>query len=130
MVGTTITALLISVLFVSPVRAQTMRQMEADQGEILHQAQLKLQDAYKALSAKVAEIEPYGTTALEKAQHSWEQYRDDQCEVETFGTRFGSINSWMKTQCLTRLTSERTEVLEQQNSCPGGGMQCYPWWVH
>ena len=52
-------------------------------------------------------------SALLNAQRAWLKFRDAQCRIEGFGSRGGSIEPMVESQCYNRLTRKRTQWLRE-----------------
>ena len=58
--------------------------------------------------------------ALRKAQRSWLTFRDNACKSYSFLGDGGSIRPLLYSTCLSKLTSERTKMLQLQTIGFGG----------
>lgn len=81
-------------------------------------ADVELNDAYRAASAKMDDIDaelhddPLGAKkALKLAQRAWITYRDAACVADGFQMRGGTGEQMVVMGCMARLTEERTAHL-------------------
>ena len=81
-------------------------------------ADYALNDAYKAALAKAKSVDGWlaqsgqsATQTLREAQRAWITYRDLACMAEALPYDGGSIQGLIHTNCLARLTIQRTEDL-------------------
>lgn len=56
--------------------------------------------------------------SLLQAQRAWLRFRDAQCRTEGFAARGGSLEPLLVSTCKTRLTTRRTEDLNQMIQTP------------
>ena len=82
-----------------------------------------LNDVYGRLKTNYAEI-PNAKTALTKAQRAWVAFRDAECKLEAAGEEGGSAQPMIYSQCLSRLTTLRTEQLQKRLDCQEGDLTC------
>lgn len=59
--------------------------------------------------------------ALVRAQRAWIEYRDGQCEAESFQARGGTAEPMLLMSCLAELTRVRTEQLQELAESIDGG---------
>lgn len=97
---------------------QTQVEMTTCSGAAFKAADTELNAAYKAAMATMkawdADLDPAdqgAAEALRDAQRAWIPYRDAACGAEGFFYLGGSMESMVVTDCLTRLTRERTAAL-------------------
>jgi uncharacterized protein YecT (DUF1311 family) len=72
-------------------------------------ANRQLHQVYKKLIAKVSGNE---RKELIEAQRTWVKFRDSNCSFEVYGSRGGTGYSGFLSQCLERMTRQRTADLE------------------
>ncbi|MEG3908786.1 lysozyme inhibitor LprI family protein [Microcoleus sp. w2-18bC1] len=70
----------------------------------------RLNEVYKQLMSQLSEEE---RSLLSEAQLGWIQLRDKTCEFEVYKSRGGSGYGGFLTECLDRMTKQRTAELEQ-----------------
>lgn len=85
-------------------------------------ADAKLNAAYAKL--KAAQSEDGFKVKLRDAQRAWIQFRDKHCTYEAAENEGGSIYPLVYSGCLTRLTRDRTNVLEQLAACQKDAEKC------
>ena len=61
---------------------------------------------------------------LRDVQRTWITFRDQQCRYEASGVRGGSVFPMIQSQCLARLTTERTRELRRLSQCEEGDLSC------
>ncbi len=76
----------------------------------------RLKESYVAL--------PKAKAALTKAQRAWLAFRDAECRLEAIGEEGGSAEPMVFSQCLSRLTTLRTEQLQKRLDCKEGDFTC------
>lgn len=64
------------------------------------------------------------TALFRKAQRKWIEYRDADCQSQTFAWRDGSISSMNFGLCLKAKTEQRTKELKDMLNCPEGDVSC------
>ncbi|WP_456310152.1 lysozyme inhibitor LprI family protein [Serratia proteamaculans] len=64
------------------------------------------------------------TALFRKAQKKWIEYRDADCQFQTFASSEGSVNSMNIGLCLKAKTEQRTKELKDMLSCPEGDVSC------
>jgi uncharacterized protein YecT (DUF1311 family) len=84
-------------------------------------ADAKLNKAYKDI---VGQNEEQANKLLQTAQRAWIAFRDAECEYATVDSEGGSIHPMEVSQCLTRLTNERTKQLTAGANCQEGDASC------
>ena len=77
--------------------------------------------AYDSLAADLGARPKQG---LREAQRAWLAYRDKSCDLEAMGSEGGSIQSMARSNCLTKLTRQRTKMLRGYLDCQEGDMNC------
>jgi uncharacterized protein YecT (DUF1311 family) len=82
-----------------------------------------LNDVYGRLKESYAKI-PAAKTALTKAQRAWVTFRDAECKLESTGEEGGSAQPMVYSQCLSRLTTLRTEQIQKRLDCQEGDFTC------
>ena len=82
-----------------------------------------LNDVYGRLKENYTEI-PAAKSALTKAQRAWVAFRDAECELEAAGEEGGTAQPMIYSQCLSRLTTLRTEQLQKRLDCQEGDLTC------
>jgi uncharacterized protein YecT (DUF1311 family) len=77
--------------------------------------------AIKTLDAR---LKANDRTRWRAAQKAWIAWRTAQCAFESGTATGGSAHEMLRWQCVTRLTSERTTVIERLSNCPEGDLAC------
>lgn len=121
-------------IFTCALSSQNVFAQEADCANAQDQASLNicaqqsyrasdaaLNKSYAALSQKVSKE---GLAKLKTAQRAWINYRDAQCEFESYGTADGSVHPMIGSACLDQLTQAQTERLNLQLNCVEGDLSC------
>lgn len=90
-------------------------------------ADAKLNSTYKEL---IGSIDDGWGQSLRSAQRAWVSFRDAECEFESMGWEGGSGRPAVQAGCLTRVTEERTKVLNELLTCDpenyDGKLECPP----
>lgn len=112
--------MLSSLTLSAPSAGQTQMQMYKQATAQLRVADASMTRRWKAIYQQMNHLDSqntsrgggfgYAPTALE-SQRAWLPFRDRQCEIEAGRYAGGSMAPMIRTQCLTRLTRERTEQL-------------------
>src|SRR4029450_4881905 len=79
----------ILVLAAGAASAQTQQEMNAQAGGELRKAEARMDAVYAKVLGKVSNA---GKENLQAAQEAWLRFRDQEGEVETMGTKGGSIH--------------------------------------
>lgn len=87
----------------------------------LRRAETELQAARLQLTRG---IEREQQAMLLTAQVAWERFRDADCAFESSSVAGGSVAPMVHTQCLARLTRERTQALRRHLNCEEGDLSC------
>ena len=66
----------------------------------------------KSLDQDASEGDQTGADALLKSQRAWLVYREQQCALESFTSRGGSMQPMLNTGCKTALTNARVSELK------------------
>ena len=88
--------------------AQTQLELTECYGKQYEVADQKLNQAYNALLRKLSQEHK---AKVEKAQMTWIEFRDQQCEAETHLSVGGSIHPMELAICKTALAQTRTDQL-------------------
>jgi uncharacterized protein YecT (DUF1311 family) len=114
--------LLLALALAAPAAAQTQADLNRQTGRDHARADAALNTAYRAAMARMARSDGYrapdATTgpgyrnALLASQRAWLAYRDAECVIEGYEFRGGSAEGMALGQCRTRLTRERTRLLD------------------
>ena len=95
-----------------PCKGETTFEMKQCSAKKFKQADDELNRVYKQLMAK---LDDEGhKTSLKTAQLAWLNYRDANCDFESYLNRGGSIYSVIVTECQTAMTTSRTRQLKEQ----------------
>ncbi|WP_291013537.1 lysozyme inhibitor LprI family protein [Hydrogenophaga sp.] len=78
-------------------------------------------EAYQTLLQGVSDPQ---RRLLRKAQTAWTRYREKACEFEKSGVEGGSVAPMIRSQCLARMTRERTAELQRFLDCEEGDLSC------
>ncbi|MGX5802691.1 lysozyme inhibitor LprI family protein [Bradyrhizobium sp. Arg314] len=84
-------------------------------------ADAKLNAAYKDL---ISRNDQASNKLLQMAQRAWIAFRDAECAYSTADSEGGSIHPMEVSQCLTRLTTERTKQIASDANCKLGDPSC------
>lgn len=99
---------------------QNQAEMNQCAGDEYAAADERLNDAYKQLVQRIDEVfEP----KLRQAQRAWVTFRDAECEFESMGWEGGSGRPMVQAACLTRVTTERTKLLNEFLTCDPEGYE-------
>lgn len=114
------TIMLSSLALSTPLPAQTQMQMYKQATAQLRSADSAMTARWKAVYEQMNRLDSrntsrgggfgYAPTALE-SQRAWLSFRDRECEIEAGRYAGGSMAPMARTQCLTRLTRERSAQL-------------------
>ena len=110
-----------SLLLMGAGQGQSQTELNQQAYDSFEKADRRLNSVYSGL---LSAISAAGKASLRKAQVSWLQFRDQECEFETMATVGGSIHSMLLTVCKTRLTLQRVADLEHQLNCQEGDLSC------
>jgi uncharacterized protein YecT (DUF1311 family) len=84
-------------------------------------ADAKLNKAYQELisgsDAKTGKL-------LQTAQRAWIAFRDAECSYSASDSEGGSIYPMLVSECLTRLTNDRTKQITADSACAEGDVSC------
>jgi len=104
-----------------PARAQSQAQMNVQAANELRRADAALNAQWKQTYSRMKDRDAqaalrgggfgYAQATL-ASQRAWLQFRDRQCEIEGGEYAGGSLQGFVRAQCLTRLTRERTKQLK------------------
>ncbi|RAZ85585.1 hypothetical protein DPM33_29285 [Mesorhizobium hawassense] len=84
-------------------------------------ADAKLNAAYKTI---VSHNDQASNKLLQTAQRAWIVFRDAECAYATADSEGGSIHPMEVSQCLTKLTTERTKQLTSDANCKLSDPSC------
>ncbi|WP_217573107.1 lysozyme inhibitor LprI family protein [Mesorhizobium sp. GbtcB19] len=84
-------------------------------------ADAKLNAAYKNV---VSRNDQASNKLLQTAQRAWIAFRDAECAYSTADSEGGSIHPMEVSQCLTKLTTERTKQLSSDANCKLSDPSC------
>ena len=101
---------------------QTVLNECADAG--FRAADAKLNAAYRAVTRRLTEDS--ARPSLVEAQRAWIRFRDAECAFDTNVYEGGSIRPMLFSQCLTRVTDQRTADLNDYLSCNRDGCTVPP----
>jgi len=101
--------------------AQTQLEMNEKAGQELRQAEARMDDVYRGVMDKISNA---GKEALQAAQETWLNFRNQECAFETMGTTGGSMHPFVVAECRRRLTGQRIKDLEAQLNCQEGNVSC------
>ena len=95
-----------------PCKGETTFEMKQCSAMKFKQADEELNKVYKQLMAK---LDDEGhKSSLKTAQLAWLNYRDTNCDFESYLNRGGSIYAVIVTECKTSMTTSRTRQLKEQ----------------
>ncbi len=101
--------------------AQTQLELNEKAGSELRQAETRMDAVYRGVMAKISNT---GKEALQAAQETWLNFRNQECAFETMGSTGGSIHLMVVAECRSRLTTQRIKDLEAQLNCQEGNPSC------
>ncbi|MCA0047684.1 lysozyme inhibitor LprI family protein [Mesorhizobium sp. B283B1A] len=123
-----LSACLVLLAGTSIVRAQecdrsddSQQMMNICAGEDYQAADARLNAAYQDL---INSDDADGKRLLQVAQRAWITFRDAECAHSTAASAGGSIHAMAVSQCLTRLTDDRTRQLAAAANCEEGDVSC------
>ncbi|ESY70196.1 MULTISPECIES: lysozyme inhibitor LprI family protein [Mesorhizobium] len=123
-----LSACLVLLAGTSIVRAQecdrsddSQQMMNICAGEDYQAADARLNAAYQDL---ISSDDADGKRLLQVAQRAWITFRDAECAHSTAASAGGSIHAMAVSQCLTRLTDDRTRQLAAAANCEEGDVSC------
>jgi uncharacterized protein YecT (DUF1311 family) len=90
-------------------------------GEDYQAADARLNKAYQDL---ISSDDADSRKLLQAAQRAWIAFRDAECAHSTAASEGGSIHPMEVSQCLTRLTNDRTKQLTAAANCEEGDASC------
>ncbi|SFN04569.1 Uncharacterized conserved protein YecT, DUF1311 family [Izhakiella capsodis] len=61
---------------------------------------------------------------LQAAQRKWIEYRNADCQFQTFKSKSGTVWPMNFSTCLENKTRQRTKELKEMLSCPEGDVSC------
>lgn len=83
----------------------------------------KLNTTYGEIMKRLAD-DAEGRKLLQDSQRAWIAFRDAECAFATESSRDGSIYPMLVSQCLSGVTTARTEQLGGYLNCEEGDMSC------
>jgi uncharacterized protein YecT (DUF1311 family) len=83
----------------------------------------QVRKSYSELVRKFQTI-PKALAILRRAQTDWLKFRKDECALEGFRTRDGTVNGWVVNECYEAYAQERLKVLVSQLDCQEGDLTC------
>lgn len=102
--------------------AITQADMNACANVGYHQAETALDKAYskvwRRLDGKAQR------QLLEVAQHHWWEYEQNDCQLQSYSNRGGSLYAMNYAICLTEAAHQRTAALNEMLDCPEGVLDC------
>ncbi|MER9233519.1 lysozyme inhibitor LprI family protein [Mesorhizobium sp. M0622] len=84
-------------------------------------ADAKLNKAYQEL---IGASDAKAMKLLQTAQRAWIAFRDAECSYSAADSEGGSIYPMLVSECLTRLTDDRTKQLAADATCAEGDVSC------
>lgn len=110
-----------SALAASAAVAQTQAQLNATAAQNLRRADAALNAQYAATTRPLTTPT---RTLLRDAQRAWITFRDQQCRYEASAVQGGSAHPMVQSDCLARLTVQRTQDLRRMAQCQEGDLSC------
>lgn len=101
--------------------AQTQQQLNQCHQQAYAQADSRLNAQFEQIIARL-QADDAATRDLRRAQRAWLAYRDAECRFAS--PTQGSAASMVLTQCLTRLTRQRSEDFQRYLKCQEGDLSC------
>lgn len=105
----------------SAASAQTQAQLNATAAQNLRRADQALNTQYTATTGRLSTP---SRTLLRDAQRAWITFRDQQCRYESSAVRGGSAFAMVQSDCLARMTVDRTRDLRRLAQCEEGDLSC------
>lgn len=105
----------------SAALAQSQSALNATAAQNLQRADRALNAQY---TATAGQLSTPSRTLLRDAQRAWITFRDQQCRYESSAVRGGSAFAMVQSDCLARLTVERTADLRRMAQCEEGDLSC------
>lgn len=105
----------------SAVLAQSQTALNATAAQNLQRADRALNAQY---TVTAGQLSTPSRTLLRDAQRAWITFRDQQCRYESSAVRGGSAFAMVQSDCLARLTVERTGDLRRMAQCQEGDLSC------
>lgn len=114
---------LVATLICLPVAAlaQSQSALDASAADAARRADQALNAQY---TATMNQLSSGSRTLLRNAQRSWIPFRDRQCDFESSAVRGGSAYPMVRSQCIARLSEQRTHELRRLAQCPEGDLAC------
>ena len=103
------------------VLAQSQTALNTSAAQNLRRADQALNAQYTATTAALSTP---SRPLLRDAQRAWITFRDQQCRYESSAVRGGSAFAMVQSDCLARLTVERTADLRRMAQCEEGDLSC------
>ncbi len=100
--------------------AQTQQQLNQCHQQAYAQADARLNAQFEQILGRLQE-DVAATRDLRRAQRAWLAYRDAECRFAS--PVQGSAAGMLLTQCLTRLTRQRSEDFQRYLQCREGGSE-------
>lgn len=101
--------------------AQTQSALNATAAQNLRRADQALNAQYTTTTGRLSTP---SRTLLRDAQRAWITFRDQQCRYEASAVQGGSAYPMVQSDCLARLTVERTRDLRRMAQCEEGDLSC------
>jgi uncharacterized protein YecT (DUF1311 family) len=101
--------------------AQTQAAMGGSSATHYEKANRELVVVYGNLMAKITRE---GQASLQASEAIWTRFRDQECDFEALGSKGGSINGMVVSDCKSRLTRVRIAELNRQLNCQEGDTSC------
>lgn len=103
--------------------ANTQSQMNTCAAQEYQRTDAALNSAYREVMARLTDNAP-ARAKLRAAQRAWIGFRDAECAYVSSATEGGSVQPMVRNQCLTHMTSERTQALREHGTCQEGDLSC------
>jgi len=64
---------------------------------------------------------------FDRSHEQWEKYRDAACQFEASGTKGGTAQPMVRSECLATQSSERLRYMRRLSNCKEGDLSCPAW---
>ncbi len=110
-----------SALAASAAVAQSQSALNATAAQNLRRADQALNAQY---TTTTRQLSTPSRNLLRDAQRAWITFRDQQCRYEASAVQGGSAYPMVQSDCLARLTVQRTQDLRRMAQCQEGDLSC------
>jgi len=104
-----------------PCAGANQMDLNACAGAAYDRADAAMNQAYTRL---MKQIGPKAKDGLRAVQKAWLPFRDASCALEAMGVAGGSMQPQVQAECLARVTTARTAMLNGYLACKEGDVTC------